>query len=165
MAPPRESALSPELTVAAIVEQNQRFLLVEEILRGRKVINQPAGHVEQGESLIDAVIRETLEETAWQFQPEAITGIYLWQYPENSTTYLRISFCGNCKDHDGDRDLDDGIVRPLWLSRADLLARTKQLRSPMVIRSIDDYLKGNRLPVDTIQQLSVNQLMDRAASI
>jgi hypothetical protein len=121
--------LSLELTVAAIACRSNRFLMVEEMVGNSQVINQPAGHVEPGESPYDAVIRETLEDSAWRFVPEAITGIYL------------------------------------WLSRESLIEKGGQLRTPMVIRSIDDYLNGVRLPCDTIQSMPVNELAARAAVI
>lgn len=159
------SNLTPELTVAAVIEQNGRFLVVEERVHGHEVINQPAGHVEAGESLLNAVIRETLEETAWHFDPAAITGIYLWRHPERAQSFLRVTFCGACRDHDGRRPLDAGIQRTLWLSRQELAARSAQLRSPMVLRSIDDYLNGTRLPCGTIQELSLETLAQRAAVI
>ena len=151
--------------MAAVVEQNGRFLVVEELVDGHEVINQPAGHVEAGESLLEAVIRETLEETAWRFDPEAITGIYLWRHPEREQVFLRVTFCGGCRDHDVRRPLDDGIRRTLWLSRQELGARSAQLRSPMVLRSIDDYMHGSRLPCDTVQELSLETLAQRAAVI
>jgi len=157
--------LSLELTVAAIACRSNRFLMVEEMVGNSQVINQPAGHVEPGESPYDAVIRETLEESAWRFVPEAITGIYLWHHPSNGKSFLRVAFCGRCTDHQPERSLDDGILRTLWLSRESLIEKGGQLRTPMVIRSIDDYLNGVRLPCDTIQSMPVNELAARAAVI
>jgi 8-oxo-dGTP pyrophosphatase MutT (NUDIX family) len=157
--------IQPELTVAAIVQRNSQFLLVEELVHGRPVINQPAGHVEPGESLLQAVTREALEETAWHFRPEAITGIYLWQHQNRRRPFLRVTFCGECYDHDPARDLDKGIIQTLWLGEAELLDRTAQLRSPMVLRSIRDYLSGHRLPWHAIQDLARDQLAARAAVV
>lgn len=154
-----------ELTVAAIVEQNSRFLVVEEIVHGKKVINQPAGHVEDGESLIEAVVRETFEETAWHFKPEAITGIYLYQHPSSDSQRLRVTFYGTCTHHEPDQTLDDGIIRTLWLSRDEMIARREQLRSVVVLRSIDDYLQGTRYPQDLIQELAIEKLALQAAVI
>ena len=111
------SALRPELTVAAVVERNGRFMVVEERVAGRLVINQPAGHVEPGESLVQAVIREALEETGWTFVPDATIGVYLWGPKNSSTRFLRVAFTGRCIHHDPDRPLDDGIERVLWLRR------------------------------------------------
>lgn len=140
----------PHATVAAIIEHNNKFLMVEELIQGVAVFNQPAGHLEPDESIIDAVIRETREETAWQFVPEAIIGIYLWKHPENGETYLRVAICGSCKNHDAQQPLDKEIIQSIWMSRHELLAEPKKLRSPMVINCIDDYLAGKRYPLDML---------------
>lgn len=162
--PNRDGAgLHPELTVAAVIERNGRFMLVEEHVSGRLVLNQPAGHVEPGETLAAAVVREALEETAWSFAPEAIIGVYLWGREGGHNPFLRVAFAGRCISHDSRRKLDDGIERVLWLSRSDLLARTAQLRSPMVMRAVDDYERGIRYPIDRFQDLAVDQLTLRAA--
>lgn len=150
------------LTVAAVIQQRGRYLVVEELVGGRSVINQPAGHVEIGETLREAVVREMQEETAWQFVPVAISGIYLWQHPENSERFLRVVFCGHCQNHRAEQPLDDGILRTLWLTRKELEARHDQLRSPMVLRAIDDYKAGRRFPVNMFQQLDVEMLAERA---
>ena len=99
----------PDVTVAAVVEREGQFLLIEERVSGRIVINQPAGHLENGETLIAAVARETLEETGWTFEPEAIVGVYLWRPPQTQRTFLRIAFCGPAIAHDATRALDHGI--------------------------------------------------------
>ena len=143
----------PHVTVAAIAEQDGRFLLVEEKLSGQLVINQPAGHLEEGENLTEAVIRETLEETAWTFKPTTLIGIHLWRHPEDSTTFLRVSFTGNCVQFDPERRLDDGINRALWLSRDELLQQKNCLRSPLVLSCIDDYLSGARFPLTLLKSL------------
>lgn len=119
--------------------------MVEEKQSNKTVINQPAGHLEDGESLQAAVIRETCEETAWQFHPDAITGIYRWVHPTLERTYLRVTFSGSVSQHDPEQALDDGIVCAQWLSREELLKQP--LRSPMVMRCIDDYLAGHRYPL------------------
>ncbi len=150
------------LTVAAIVERHGRYLVVEEFADGQKVINQPAGHVEPGEPLRDAVIREMQEETAWRFEPAAISGVYLWQHPQNGERFLRVVFCGNCLNHEPEQQLDEGIIRALWLSRQELEAREPQLRSPMVLRSIDDYKDGHRFPVNMFQQIEIEDLAAHA---
>ncbi|MEO7385787.1 MAG: NUDIX hydrolase [Gammaproteobacteria bacterium] len=157
------AGLHPELTVAAVVEQNGRFLMVEERVAGRLVLNQPAGHVEPGETLADAVIREALEETAWTFVPEATIGIYLLGRDDGRNPFLRVTFAGRCVSHDNKRALDAGIERALWLSRTELVARSSQLRSPMVMRAVDDFERGVRYPVDLFQDLAVDQLTQRAA--
>ena len=111
-------SLNPEVTVAAVVEREGRFLMVEELISGRLVLNQPAGHLEDRESLIEAAIRETREETAWRFHPEALVGIYLWRNPDNERTFLRFAFCGTVDQHDSAQPLDTGIQRALWLSHS-----------------------------------------------
>jgi ADP-ribose pyrophosphatase YjhB (NUDIX family) len=141
--------LRPELTVAAVVEERGRFLMVEEMVHGQAVFNQPAGHVETGETLRAAVMRETLEEAAWHFIPEFITGIYLWQPPGSQRSYLRVAIRGQLACQERGRELDEGIMRSLWLSREALEARPVKLRSPLVLRSIDDYLAGHRLPLES----------------
>jgi 8-oxo-dGTP pyrophosphatase MutT (NUDIX family) len=146
-------ALRPDLTVAAVVEREGRFLLVEERVGNRMVFNQPAGHVERGEDLLDAVIRETLEETAWHFVPDSLVGIYLWDQPEKQRSFLRFTFCGHVRAHEAHRPLDRGIERALWLTRAEIVKRTARLRSPMVLRCIDDYLANQRYPLDVVRHV------------
>ena len=153
------------LTVAAIVSHRERYLMVEETVRGDLVINQPAGHVEPGESLIEAVVREALEETAWQFVPEAIVGNYLWQNPKSGEHVLRVAFVGKHRNFNPALELDTGIERTLWLSREELLKREAQLRSPMVVRGIDDYLAGKSYPLDVFSDLSTEALINKAATI
>jgi 8-oxo-dGTP pyrophosphatase MutT (NUDIX family) len=143
----------PHVTVAAIVEQQGRFLIVEEIVEGQRVYNQPAGHLDPGESLIDAVVRETREETGWQFVPEALVSIQLWRHPTHGKTFLRFTFCGDGVDHDANAELDTGIIHALWLSRDELMDADHKLRSPMVMRSIDDYLRGYRYSLDILEQI------------
>lgn len=143
----------PHVTVAAIIERDNRFLMVEEESDGRIVINQPAGHLEQGESLIDAVKRESFEETAWNFEPKTLINIQLWQHPDNSATFLRVSFAGECYDYDPSSELDSGIIRTLWLSRNELLEQQNRLRSPLVINCIDDYLSGKKYPLSMLKTL------------
>lgn len=144
---------TPHLTVAAIIEQAGKFLLVEERSEGRVVLNQPAGHVEDNEALIEAVIRETLEESGRHFTPEAITGLYRWRSPLNGVTYLRVAFCGECSERDSDIELDADIITTHWFDRDGLDTRSEQLRSPLVGRCIDDYLAGQRYPLDLIHEL------------
>ena len=145
----------PDLTVAAVIERNGQFLLIEERVGNRLVFNQPAGHVERDESLIDAAIRETLEESAWTFQPEALVGIYQWDQPEKQRSFLRFTFCGQVSSHDPHRPLDRGIKRTMWMDRNQVLAHSARLRSPMVLRCIDDYLTGRRYPLDLIQHVQL----------
>ncbi|MDN5862222.1 MAG: NUDIX hydrolase [Salinisphaera sp.] len=145
--------LKPELTVAAIVERNGRFLMVEETVGGRLVLNQPAGHVEPGETPLAAVVRETREETAWRLHPSHLVGVYLWPVPNASTHILRLVFCGHVDDHDEHQTLDDGIHSTHWLDYRGLTAQGRKLRSPLVLRGLDDYLGGRRLPLSAIQHL------------
>lgn len=150
----------PELTVAAVAERHDRLLMIEELVQGRAVLNQPAGHVEPGETLTQAVARESLEEAGWVFVPKFITGIYLWTDADAGRSFLRVVFTGQLASHLPDRKLDAGILRTLWLSRDDVAAHPERLRNPMVLRSIDDYLQGHRLPVDLDER---DGLVERAA--
>lgn len=146
---------SIDVTVAAIIERDGKFLMVEERARDRLVLNQPAGHLEQGESLVAAVAREALEETGHRFEPEHVVGFYLWRSAEADTTYLRVAFCGSVSPSAdvAAASLDDGIVAVHWLSRVQLVRRSEQLRSPMVLRCLDDYLAGQRYPLDCLTYL------------
>lgn len=143
----------PHVTVAAIAERDGRFLVVEEQVHGQRVFNNPAGHLEPGEDFLDAVRRETMEETAWEFEPDAVSGIYLWKNPQLDATFLRIAFRGRCvRDRPGQM-LDAGIVAPHWLSRQEL-GDGRTLRSPLVMRCIDDYLAGRSYPLELLSHLS-----------
>ena len=147
--------LRPDVTVAALAEDGGRFLVVEERIKGRIVFNQPAGHVELGESLLEAVRRETLEETAWRFTPQSLLGIYLWQPTAQRRTTLRFAFTGRVHNHDPAQPLDRGILRTHWLSRPELIERGSRLRNPLVLRCIDDYLAGRSHPLDLVAHLDV----------
>jgi 8-oxo-dGTP pyrophosphatase MutT (NUDIX family) len=144
----------PHATVAAIIERDSKFLMVEELINGKRLFNQPAGHLDPDESLLDAVIRETREETAWQFTADAVTGIYLWKHPGNGETYLRIAFCGQCYDHDAGQKLDEGILQATWMSRDELIMQRQNMRSPMVINCIEDYIAGKRYPLDILNHIT-----------
>ncbi len=147
----------PHVTVAAIAERDGRFLLVEERTSEGRVYNQPAGHLEEGESLLDAVCRETLEETAWRFVPEAVCGIYLWRHEATAQTFLRVSFCGHVDHHQPDQPLDDGILATHWLTPAELRQHRQWLRSPLVLRSLEDYLAGARYPLGVLSHIESGQ--------
>ncbi|MFM8330889.1 MAG: NUDIX hydrolase [Candidatus Methylumidiphilus sp.] len=143
----------PRITVASVVERDGRFLVVEERPEGGGdlVINQPAGHLEYGETLLEAVVRETFEETAWRFTPEFLVGVYVWNHPSGQTSYLRVCFGGSVDGHEPDSPLDEGIVRALWLSREELQAESRRLRSPLVLGVIDDWLAGERYPLGLLK--------------
>jgi len=143
----------PHVTVAAVAERQGRFLLVQELDSGNRVLNQPAGHLEDGESLLAAVRREVLEETAWRFEPQAIVGIYRWRQPQNGKTFLRFTFAGTLLVHESGRSLDPDIEETVWLSSAEIRARTGSLRSPLVLRSVDDYLAGRSWPLEILEDL------------
>jgi 8-oxo-dGTP pyrophosphatase MutT (NUDIX family) len=117
------------------------------------VFNQPSGHLELNESLVEAVIREALEETAWTFVPEAVSGIYQWQHPERNVSFMRVTFAGHVTQHHPERRLDRGIRRTLWLTREEVVQRSSHLRSPMVLQSIDDYLAGKRYPLELLTRM------------
>jgi 8-oxo-dGTP pyrophosphatase MutT (NUDIX family) len=143
----------PHVTVAALIEHDGRFLMVQERISGKSVYNQPAGHLEDGETLIDAVKRETREETAWHFEPESVTGIYRWRHPENHATFIRVSFAGKGLYHDPAVELDSDIERTLWLTAEEIRYQPDKLRSPLVLRSIDDYLAGSAYPLSLLTSL------------
>lgn len=147
------SIWKPSVTVAAIIERQGKFLLVEEETSDGVRFNQPAGHLDPGESLIAAAQRETLEETAHEFTPDALVGVYMSRYISSRTrenvTYLRFAFTGNLGAvHD--RPLDDGIIRALWMSYEELRACASMHRSPLVLQCVQDYLAGKRTPLELI---------------
>jgi len=154
----------PDVTVAAVAERDGQFLLVEERASGRIVLNQPAGHLELGETFIDAVVRETLEETGWTFRPQSVVGVYVWQPEHLSRTFLRVAFSGVLESHDPGRPLDHGIVRTRWCGRDQLIAQQAKLRSPLVLNCVDDYLAGARYPLELISHLMRSASAARAAS-
>jgi 8-oxo-dGTP pyrophosphatase MutT (NUDIX family) len=156
-------ALGIDVTVAAIIEHDGRFLFVEEIAGGQVVLNQPAGHVELEESLLAAVIREAREETGFKFEPTGVVGIYLWRNEETDATFLRTAFCGVGQPPSGMPTLDDGILGVHWLTRTQLLRRERELRSPMVLRCVDDYLAGARYPLDCLTHLTAAPVHARRA--
>ena len=134
----------PHVTVAAVIEQDQRFLVVEEETANGLQLNQPAGHLEQGEDLIAAVKREVQEETGWQFEPEYVVSIQLWRKNPDFPSFVRVCFSGRCHSHNPIQQLDEGIVATHWLTRAEIEAEQHRLRSPLVLISIDEYLCGQR---------------------
>jgi 8-oxo-dGTP pyrophosphatase MutT (NUDIX family) len=144
-----------DVTVAAIVETAGRFLVVEERINRRWLFNQPAGHVERGENLLEAVVREAREETAWRFEPRALVGVYLWRNPGTKREILRFAFTGPVSDHDSAQRLDRGIIGTHWLTCSELEARQERLRSPLVLCCVRDYLAGKRHDLNGIGLLDL----------
>jgi 8-oxo-dGTP pyrophosphatase MutT (NUDIX family) len=140
----------PSVTVAAIMERDGRFLFVEEDVDGRRVLNQPAGHLDPGESLVAACAREALEETAHRFEPAALVGVYRWFYAAKDVTFLRFCFSGKIIAEEKGRTLDKEIVRLQWLSLDELKARRAEHRSPLVLKCVEDYLAGRRYPLELL---------------
>ena len=143
------------MTVAAVLERDGHFMLVEELIDGRRVLNQPAGHWERGESLVQACTRETLEECGVAFTPTALVGIYRWAFTRdgNEITFLRFTFAGDVGERNPARALDRDIVATHWLTHAALSARSAEHRSPLVMRSVDDFIAGKRYSLDVLAHL------------
>ncbi len=144
----------PSVTVAAVIEQDGRYLLVEEETAEGLRLNNPAGHLEQGESPLDAVVREALEETARPFTPTAFLGVYLARFQRPATqedvTYVRLAYSGTVGEAIAGRALDSGIQRTLWLSLDELAACQARHRSPLVLQCVRDHAAGRRLPLDAV---------------
>ncbi len=143
----------PNTTVAAVIEVNNTFLMVEEETADGIRINQPAGHLENNETLVQAVIRETKEETAYDFIPESILGIYQWKNESKGITYLRYAFIGKTISHNPSLKLDHGIIRAVWMSLDEIRSKSGIHRSPQVMNCIDDYLAGKLYPLELISYL------------
>lgn len=141
----------PNVTVAAIIEEQGRFLLVEEETEDGLRFNQPAGHLEEGESLVQAAAREALEETAHRFRPENLVGVYQWPRPDGAVTYLRFAFAGRVEGVEQGRALDAGILRAVWMDLAEVETTAARHRSPLVLQCIRDYLVGRRYPLELIR--------------
>ncbi|QGZ30903.1 NUDIX hydrolase [Stutzerimonas stutzeri] len=141
----------PHITVATIVETDGRFLMVEESKGGRLVLNQPAGHLEPNETLRQAAVRETLEETGWEVELSGVVGVYLYTAPSNDVTYQRICFSAHPVRHDPQRSLDSGIVGACWMTRDELASQPERWRSELILRCIDDYLAGPTHPLAVVR--------------
>ena len=140
----------PNVTVAAVVQRDGKFLLVEEETESGLAFNQPAGHLEAGEALVDAVVREALEETAYHFRPTHLVGIYNWRHPTKDVTYLRFAFAGELRGWEAERELDEGIVAARWLTLDEVKATQERHRSPLILRCIEDLIAGKRYPLDLL---------------
>ena len=144
----------PNVTVAAVVERDGRFLLVEEHTDRGRLFNQPAGHLDPGESLVHAVARETLEETACTFEPTGLLGVYQYHSEADDVTYIRFAFTGEISRPQPGRALDAGIIRAVWLTPQEIRREAARHRSPLVMRCVDDYLAGRRYPLDVLHHNS-----------
>ena len=140
----------PNVTVAAVIERDGKFLLVEEETSQGARLNQPAGHLEADESLLTAVTREALEESAYHFVPQHLLGIYRWHSIEADITYLRFAFTGTITGHDQNRSLDTGILQAVWLTPEEIRASHARHRSPLILRCVEDYLAEKRYPLDML---------------
>jgi 8-oxo-dGTP pyrophosphatase MutT (NUDIX family) len=149
-----ERIWKPNVTVAALMAHNGRFLMVEEETSNGLMLNQPAGHLEEGESLVEACAREAMEETAHPFLPEALVGVYQWRRPDGEVTYLRFAFSGDSGEQVAGRALDRGIVRALWMSPEEIDASRSRHRSPLVWACVQDWLAGIRLPLSVVRHFS-----------
>lgn len=144
----------PDVTVATVVVRDGRLLVVDEEVRGQRVLNQPAGHLEPDESVLEAAMRETLEETGWHVRLQSFIGAYQWKAPETGRHYMRLAFAAEPVRHEPDRPLDDGIVAALWLTPAELAAQSDRHRSPLVWKVVEDFLAGRRFPLEALTHLS-----------
>lgn len=143
----------PNVVVAAIIEEDGKLLMVEEHTSQGVLFNQPGGHLEFGESLLAAVVRETLEETAYTFEPQHLVGIYHWHASRSDTTYLRFVFSGRILSHHPEQPLDEGIIRAGWMTLKEIRTSQERHRSPYVLRSSEDYLAGQSFPLSVLTQL------------
>ncbi len=143
----------PNATVAAIIEQNGKFLLIEEKTERGNRFNQPAGHLENNETLLDAVSRETLEEAAYDFTADSLVGIYHFKHAHNDITYLRFSFAGKLGKHYQSQPLEDGIIRAVWMTVDEIREKKHLMRSDHVLKCVEDYLANIRYPLEVISHL------------
>jgi phosphatase NudJ len=149
-----ENRWRPSVTVAAVIERDGRFLLIEEETSHGLRLNNPAGHLDPGESPAEGCAREAMEETTWNFRPTALVGVYMSRFIKKATgediTYMRFAFCGELGEPDPNRTLDEGIVRTLWMTADEIRANAERLRSPLVLRCVEDYLAGVRYPMSAV---------------
>jgi ADP-ribose pyrophosphatase YjhB (NUDIX family) len=154
-APSESSRFSPRVTVATVVERSGHFLFVEELIDGRRVLNQPAGHLEANETLIHAAARETLEETGWSVRVDALIAIDQFVTPDRA--FLRFAFAATPLSFDPERALDAGILQALWLTPEELQARADAHRSPLVLAGLEAYLQGVRLPLSSLRFVAIGK--------
>lgn len=140
----------PNVTVAAIIEQDGKFLLVEEHTSQGLKFNQPAGHLEANESLLHAVVREAREESAYEFKPQYLIGVYRWHADTSNTTYLRFAYSGHILALHAEQALDEGIVRAVWMTPEEIRATVPRHRSPLILQCVEDYLAGKRYPLELV---------------
>ncbi len=143
----------PHVTVATVIPRSDHYLMVEEDIDGAYFLNQPAGHLEDNETLVDAAIRETLEESAWHVEINGLVGVYRWKAPSSGATYIRVCFHGRAVGHEKDQQLDVGIVRALWMTASEINDFSQHMRSPLVMQCLSDYLKGHNYPLDLLHEL------------
>lgn len=148
---PMSTIWKPNVTVAALIERHGSFLLVEEETDDGIRFNQPAGHLDEGESLVAACAREVLEETAWRFTPTSLIGVYQWPRPQGDITYLRFAFAGELGEHEAGRQLDKGILRAVWMTPEEIEATRPRHRSPLIWQCVQDWQAGRRFPLDLIR--------------
>lgn len=148
-----KAIFTPDLTVATVVVRDGRLLMIEERVQGQAVFNQPAGHLEADETLQQAAIRETLEESGWDVELIDFIGCYQWTSPGDGRSFVRFAFSGRACQHHPERTLDDGILRAVWLSPSEVSACADRHRSPLVMAVIDDFLAGKRLPLHAVRRL------------
>lgn len=145
------------ITVASVIEKDGKYLMVREMANGYEVYNQPAGHWEVDETLEQAAVRETMEETAWEFIPESFIGLYRWKHPKKDEVFLRITFSGRPTKHHSNQELDTGILEALWMTRDEIAALPEaKRRSAMVLKSIDDYERGQRCDLSILADVVEN---------
>ncbi len=152
-APTAERTFRPDVTVATVVCRDQRFLIVEETVRGRSMLNQPAGHLEAEETLAEGARRETLEETGWEVELLAYLGTYQWTSPDGAA-FLRFAFVGEARHHHPARPLDEGIEQVHWMTRDEIATQRDRLRSPLVLSVVDDFVAGVRHPLDALRWIA-----------
>ncbi|MGH8163072.1 MAG: NUDIX hydrolase [Rhodanobacteraceae bacterium] len=148
-----ENAWRPRVTVACVVVDRGRYLMVEELIRGERLFNQPAGHLDPGETLAEAARRETLEETGWEIELQSFIGVQQWLSPLHRSQIVRFAFAARPLRHHPDRPLDAGIVGTHWLDYMQIAALGERLRSPLVLTALHDWLGGQRLPLTALRSL------------